>query len=310
MSLKRMLRKLDVASKGSRTGRNSARQKMVYIVNNGRIVPGDRFCLALSSDMSPAELLLREISDACSDNVFRAYERHGIEDLAVESEAARRMWESRTDAEFTRHFDKFLKHHFQRIYLPQAAMRIANAYNIKDVDAHYMLLQQLGVIRDRFLVNCVFKPDSRSWAVPDKVTTWKTARRKLLSLGNKLRSMERPLREIARDQVLLGALLHIDRGGRQFQKFVTALFALAYLVQAAAEIEGKKGRRPHPSWRIKATQVCRKFWRTQMHEEPKPYFKEDTTIKPGNDFSRWFYEVMYDVADLTPSECNTILARK
>jgi hypothetical protein len=229
-----------------------------------------------------------------------------MEDIALEFEMLRCVWESQSPEES---LELFLSHRQQRIGLPETSKRIADDSGIKDIRSHYMLVRELSLMRDRVRSGRAFKPGSKAWALPRKVTTWKTGRPKLLSFANKLWSLEGPLREIARDQVLLGAIQHIDHGGR-FPKLVGALVALAELAQAAAEIKGKKGNRAHPDWTIEATKMCRSFWRGQMHKEPKPYFKQDPTTEPANDFSRWFCQVMSVVAGLTDSGCKTILNRK
>jgi hypothetical protein len=183
-----------------------------------------------------------------------------------------------------------------------AAAEMAVKYNIRSVDAHEHLFTKLQTMRDSFLARRIYTPST----IPRLSTGWKAKRHNLQAVATKLWSLEEPLREIARDQVLLGAVEHVDNWGH-FSGLVAALFALAKIFQTAAEIEGKTGNRPHPPWTIKAANLCKTFWRKQMQKEPTPHFTEHTITQPNNEFSRWFCELMDLVAELTASECSTIL---
>jgi hypothetical protein len=199
--------------------------------------------------------------------------------------------------------------------LAEAADQIATTHNIKDVTAQRDLLEELHLQKTFLLSEYEFKPGS--WTIPSDLTGWKTAHSKLKSLAKRFEVVAKAVKEVIGDPILYGALRHVDRHDR-LSNAIGALFELEQIIRAAAAIEGERGRRPNPQWAIQSASTCRIFWREQMHEEPKRYFStskeskkgrqdKNKTTEPANAFSRWYCEVMQEVAGFLPSQCDTLL---
>jgi hypothetical protein len=194
-----------------------------------------------------------------------------------------------------------------RNMISEAGQHLAVKHGVGNVPAHERLMNELA--NTRWTVRSLPIFERGAWEIPSDLTPWKKTRPKLRVLASRLRSIAKALHEIADDPLLFAAIRHVD-DREQFPDVVPGLFNLANLVQAAAEIEGHKGNRPYPRWTIQATKQCKEFWRNEMHQEPKAFFKENHTTEPANPFSSWFCDVMDKVAEFTTTECQTMLRRK
>lgn len=201
-------------------------------------------------------------------------------------------------------------------WLTEASKRLAVAHKV-DVAGQRTLLEALLGTRLDVLSSASLDPDN--WHIPRDLTPWKEARRRLITLANNLGSATEILK--VQDQVVVEGLLHASSNlGQQYPDLVRAIFAFEEVAREAASIEGKSGNRPHPPWKFEAVKLCRDFWQEQMNEEPRRYFsaakkpvrgqKVQNTTQPANAFSRWFCNVMYDVAKLPPYECDTLLRQQ
>jgi len=202
-------------------------------------------------------------------------------------------------------------------WLTETSVKIATVHSITDVKS---LRELLCALRLAMHSKSAVKFDFDGWTIPKDLNSWKESRAKLVALVRTLSSAHWTIEEVLEDPVLFGAVQHVDRNDR-FLTLTQGFDELGYLVHAATKIRGKTGNRPLPKWTAKATQLCREFWRKQMHEEPKRYFgavkkpnqgerPRNTTTEPGNAFSRWFCDVMKAVARITPSQCDTLLRNK
>jgi hypothetical protein len=157
-------------------------------------------------------------------------------------------------------------HKRYRNMLSKAGERLAVKHGIANIAAHKELMIDLATTRWTVRSRPVFEPGT--WTIPNDLKPWKEARLKLRVLAGRLRSIAMAVHEAADDPLLFAAIRHID-AGKKFSGLVPGLFNLAEMVQAAAEIEGKKGNRPHPPWTIEAAKLCKSFWREQTHKDAK-----------------------------------------
>ncbi len=201
-------------------------------------------------------------------------------------------------------------------WLNEIAERLATKHKISAIDAHRALLSDLLGTRVEILSGTNLDP--KDWKVPRDLTPWKDARAQLMYLAKQLGAATEILKR--HDQVVSDALQYaaMNLPHRGLPDLVAAIFEFEQVAVVAASIEGKSGNRPHPPWMRDATELCRQFWRQHMAGEPAGYFNAEKKPKPGqrarnrttepaNAFSRWFCDVMYDIAGLTPSQCDTLL---
>src|SRR4051812_14329818 len=202
-------------------------------------------------------------------------------------------------------------------WLVKTAEKLATAHGI----APLALREFLNSLENSKFIN----PSSPSfeadhWSIASDLMPWKEARGKLVHFAEQADSLIVSLGDIIEEPVLLSAITHADTDGR-LGELIPAIYGLQEIASKAAAIEGKSGHRPHPSWTIDATNLCREFWRKHKNEVPKRYFNaakkptkgervKNKTTEPANAFSRWFCEVMNAVGKFTPSQCETMLRRK
>lgn len=193
-------------------------------------------------------------------------------------------------------------------WLSDRAVEFVRAHQIADVPRHRELLVELLRAKAEHPSGATLDPDN--WQIPRDLSSWKDVRAKLATLSKHVDDARAILDEILKDQVGIDALGHaaaMKRPTPNIPDTLNAFFEFQEIARDAAAIQGKSGNRPHPPWLHEATKYCQEFWRNHKNEEPGGYFNPDGVTTPTNAFSRWYCDVMNVVAQLTPSECETLL---
>ena len=203
-------------------------------------------------------------------------------------------------------------------WLAQTTERLAREHGLRCRGPLRKLLQELWSLPKNHPPILSVKPED--FAVEKGLTPWKKAKEQLETLSKVLADAEERLYDAVENPVQCAALLHADTT-EGISGFIAGVSELRELVQRASGIEGKSGNRPNPDWHARAAEMCREFWREHTGETPSRYFNKASKPKsselatsavtePANKFSSWFCDVMHEVAQLTPTQCDTALRKR
>lgn len=193
------------------------------------------------------------------------------------------------------------------------ASELAETYTINR-DALVSLLLRLHTVKLFAMRKCDL--DFDTWFIERGLTPWKEARSKLVRLAKRFEDFNAALEDVFQDLVATYALSHVEPHAIDF--LIEAMFKFEPIINNAIEIRGRTGNRGHPNWAIEAAHICRSFWYEQMHETPRSYFNgikkpkknergKNRITAPGNAFSSWFCDIMKEIGNHSPSECDTLL---